>query len=119
MEMIGRVAGELEKKGSEAAPSSLITLPAVIVLTLKFAYKTEQSMKRNYAAAMNTIPTLLTSIVDGQCRTTNSICRDHISCRYTVCHLHANSDSERTVLAIFEETAEGRKRKRDIGGTAG
>ena len=113
MEMIDRVVGELGKKGSEEEP--LITLPAVLVLTLKFAYKTEQSMKRNYAAAIERIPTLLAKIVDAQCRTPTSISRDHIiACRYTVVHLHANSDSERTVLAIFERVSEedGRKRKR-------
>lgn len=115
MEMFGRIAGELEKTGSEAEQLSLlITLPAVLVLTLKFAYKTEQSMKRNYAAAIKRIPTLLTSIVDAQCRTSTSISRDRIACRYTVVHLHANSDSERTVLAIFEDISDedGRKRKR-------
>ena len=112
MEMIDRVASELENKGSGSSSSTtLITLPACLVLTLKMAYKTEQSMKRNFAAAMKKIPTLLMRIVDAQCRTA-STSRDHISCRYTVVHLHANSDSERTVLAIFEETDEGRKRKR-------
>ena len=114
IKMTDRVADELEKKGSEAAPSSpLISLPAVLVPTLKFAYKTEQSMKRNYAAAIKRIPTLLTSIVDSQCRTSTSISKDHIACRYTVMHLHANSDSERTVLAMFEDISdEDRKRKR-------
>ena len=113
MEMIDRVVGELGKKGSEEEP--LITLPAVLVLTLKFAYKTEQSMKRNYAAAIKRIPTLLVSIADAQCRTSTSISRDHTACRYTVVHLHANSDSERTVLAIFEDVSEEDDRKRKRG----
>ena len=111
MEIIDRVVGELEKKGSKEEP--LFTLPAVLVLTLKFAYKTEQSMKRNYAAAIKRIPFLLAKIVDAQCRTSTSVSRDHTACRYTVVHLHANSDSERTVLAIFEDISdEDRKRKR-------
>eukprot|EP00563_Minutocellus_polymorphus_P001575 CAMPEP_0181040614 /NCGR_PEP_ID=MMETSP1070-20121207/11141_1 /TAXON_ID=265543 /ORGANISM="Minutocellus polymorphus, Strain NH13" /LENGTH=532 /DNA_ID=CAMNT_0023118633 /DNA_START=25 /DNA_END=1623 /DNA_ORIENTATION=+ len=107
--MIGRVAGEL---GKGEGQTSLITLPAVFILTLKFAYKTEQSMKRNYIAAMKMIPNLLMNIIDAQCRVAKCS-RDHVACRYTVLHLHANSDSERTVLAIFDETDEGRKRKRD------
>jgi len=108
MEMIDKVVSELEKEGDEVP---LLTLPAVAVLTLKFAYKTEKSMKKNYASAKKMIPGLLMSIVDAQCRASTSS-RDHIACRYTFVHLHANSDSERTVLAIFEETDEGRKRKR-------
>ena len=115
--MVGRVADELlgrklddVEKGQEAA-ASLIALPAVFVLTLKFAYKSEQSLKRNYASATKMIPDLLRSIVDEQCRVAKCNA-DDITCQYSVVHLHANSDSERTVLAIFDATKEGPKSKR-------
>ena len=115
--MVGRVAGELlgrktdDGEGGQEAAASLIALPSVLVLTLKFAYKSEQSLKRNYASATKMIPDLLRSIVDAQCRVAKCNA-DDITCQYTVVHLHANSDSERTVLAIFDATEDGPKSKR-------
>ena len=110
-----RVASSLEKrrleKGGKTAAAPLLTLPSVFVLTLKFAYKTEQSMKRNYAAATKMIPDLLRSIVYAQCRVTKCGAED-IACRYTVVHLHANSDSERTVIAIFDATDDDSKKRK-------
>ena len=118
--MVGRVVVELgrseEEGGKASAVAPLLSLPAVFVLTLKFPYKSGQSMKRNYASATKMIPDLLRSIVDAQYRVAKCNAED-ITCRYTVVHLHANSDSERTVIAIFDRTSEVQNSKRKRAST--
>lgn len=77
-------------------PSISWTRPSYWVVTLKLPYKTSQSVQRNIERVMQTIPEHL--------RHAASFCyRDQkaVEIEYQVVHLMANSDSERTLIAIL------------------
>ena len=70
-------------------------LPAALVITLKMPYKTPRSLDRNMEKVKKTIPSQLRKIA--------SLSNEQaVKIRYQIVHLMANSDSERTLVAILE-----------------
>jgi 23S rRNA C2498 (ribose-2'-O)-methylase RlmM len=71
------------------------TLPCAWVVTLKLPYKTVGSLERNLGKVLNTIP--------GHLETAAALAFDHqVSIQFKILHLMANSDSERTIVAVFQ-----------------
>jgi 23S rRNA U2552 (ribose-2'-O)-methylase RlmE/FtsJ len=72
------------------------TLPCAWVVTLKLPYKTSGSLERNLAKVMETIPRHLEDAAD-------LAFAKRVSIKFKVAHLMANSDSERTIMAVFDD----------------
>jgi FtsJ-like methyltransferase len=74
------------------------TLPAIVVLTLKLPFKTIPSLQRHVADIQQQVPLYIQSL--------QSILypppQPPISSRHWIIHLMANSDSERTLLILFQ-----------------
>ena len=76
---------------------SIFTLPSCWVITIKLPFKTLPSLQRHLVRAREWAPTRLEEIK-------NLIYPLHqVKVQYTFVHLMANSDSERTLVAIMEE----------------
>lgn len=94
-------------EGGESS-SAVLTLPSVCIFTIKMPYKTKESLKRNFIWAMSQIETCLKRIAallkngSNDDDDTSGINSD-ICVKYKVVHLHANSESERTLIAVFDE----------------
>jgi len=71
----------------------VIALPLCLVITLKLPYKTSGSIERNLEKVKNYIPEYLEQIA--------KLGGDDVVVRHKICHLFANSTSERTLLAVF------------------
>ena len=72
------------------------TLPCVWVVTLKLPYKTVRSLERNLGKVLETIP--------GHLEAAAELAFDHqVSIQFKILHLMANSDSERTIVALFND----------------
>lgn len=72
------------------------TLPCAWVVTLKLPYKTSGSLERNLGKVLETIPRHL------EAAATHAFDRP-VSIKFKVAHLMANSDSERTIMAVFDD----------------
>mmetsp|Transcript_13282 Transcript_13282/g.15230 ORF Transcript_13282/g.15230 Transcript_13282/m.15230 type:complete len:438 (+) Transcript_13282:54-1367(+) len=72
-------------------------LPCAWVVTLKLPYKTKGSLERNLNKALQHIPHQLQAIANFSFSESSSI-----SIRFKVVHLIANSESERTIIALFD-----------------
>jgi hypothetical protein len=71
------------------------TLPCAWVVTLKLPYKTVGSMERNLGLVLKTVPQHLESAA--------ALAFDQpVSIKFKVIHLLANSESERTIVAVFD-----------------
>ena len=71
------------------------SMPAAFVITLKLPYRSPASIDRNLEKVKKTIPSLLN-------KAASIMYNDKVTIRYQVLHLMANSDLERTLVAIFE-----------------
>lgn len=74
------------------------TLPSVWVLTMKLPFKTHNSIQRNLDRLRSLLPAQLEEMAK-----LGYPGRSHLRIRFQMLHLMANSDSERTVIAVFEE----------------
>jgi len=79
----------------------VLTLPSFVVITLKFAYKTEASIQRNLQKAMNALPDRIASLIPFTSPLNGNGNKDCVNFEYKVIHLMANSSSERTVLIKY------------------
>ncbi|KAI2496532.1 FtsJ-like methyltransferase [Fragilaria crotonensis] len=73
-------------------------LPSVCVITLKLPFKTLQSIQRHVDMMAESIPSHLDDMAEKMFPT-----EDRVRVRYQIVHLMANSDSERTLIAIFHK----------------
>jgi len=71
----------------------VIALPLCLVITLKLPYKTAGSIERNLEKVNNYIPEYLGQIA--------KLGGDNVVVRHNICHLFANSASERSLVAVF------------------
>lgn len=74
-------------------------VPAVVVITMKFPFKTIGSIQRHISKVHDSAPQFLISMRDSMYPAATA---PKIFVRYRLEHLMANSDSERTLIAIFE-----------------
>ena len=73
----------------------VIALPLCLVITLKLPYKTAGSIERNLEKVKQYIPKYLEQIA--------KLGGDDVVVRHKICHLFANSTSERTLVAVFHK----------------
>ena len=89
------------------SPSSgkpLFIFPAIFVLTLKLPYKSTVSIQTNMKKAIEKTPDCLRQIAAAGTSTLTS--KDEaITVNYRIVHLDANSESERTLIAVFDRVA--------------
>lgn len=78
------------------------TVPAVAVITLKLPFKTAGSIQRHLDAIDEKLPRSLQDMQAAMYPTFGK----RVKTRYRLVHLMANADSERTVIAIFEDATE-------------
>lgn len=71
------------------------TLPACLVITLKMPYKSVKNMARKLESATKKIPSLLKKAACIMYKDTD------VKIRYQIPHLMANSEWERTLVAVF------------------
>ncbi len=76
------------------------TRPSYWVVTLKLPYKTAQSVQRNLDKVVDTIPLHLRRLAS-LCYSNDDVSSSSVVIDYQIVHLMANSDSERTLIAIF------------------
>ena len=72
------------------------SLPCAWVVTLKLPYKTVGSLERNLGKVVKTIPRHLQAAAE------HAFDR-RVSIKFKIAHLMANSDSERTIMAVFDD----------------
>lgn len=94
--------------GGDSNNTQLFALPLCLVITLKLPYKTSQSIDRNIDKARRYIPGYLEQIASLGKATNSGNDDDDSSLKvlYKICHLFANSISERTLIAIVSEENE-------------
>jgi hypothetical protein len=73
-------------------------LPSVCVITLKLPFKTLQSIQRHVDMMAESIPSHLDDMAEKMFPS-----EDRVQVQYQIVHLMANSDSERTLIAIFHK----------------
>jgi 23S rRNA U2552 (ribose-2'-O)-methylase RlmE/FtsJ len=106
VETLGRISSILVDKGNRnSSMATVVAWPLCLVITIKLPYKTIGSMQRNIEKTCEYIPEFLRKIAslgpvsndngDDQCDDYN------VDIRYKICHLFANSLSERTLVATF------------------
>jgi 23S rRNA U2552 (ribose-2'-O)-methylase RlmE/FtsJ len=76
------------------------TVPSAFVVTLKLPYKTVGSLARNLTKVVGMIPQQLATAVNAMSFDTTK--STPIVVRFQVVHLMANSESERTLIAVFD-----------------
>eukprot|EP00957_Ditylum_brightwellii_P018897 1421133-Ditylum_brightwellii.AAC.1 len=93
--------------------TSLLSLPAVMVITLKLPYKTAASLERNLKRVLSKVPHELQKIASSSSSSTTTAAA---AVSFHIVHLMANSDSERTIVAVFdEEKGHGGERHMEAG----
>jgi len=90
IEIIKQVAETVVRKGKWL-------LPSVCVVTFKLPYKTLGSIQRHVDMMNESIPSRLNEMA------AKMYPAEKVHARYQIVHLMANSDSERTLIAIFEK----------------
>jgi len=93
IEALESVEHVLRESGNEKA---VVTWPLCTVFTLKFPHKTTGSIARFIGLASEALPEYFRrfSLLGGQDK-------GNVEVTYKICHLFANSVSERTVIAVF------------------
>ena len=93
IEALESVQRFLKESGNE---NEVVTWPLCTVFTLKFPHKTTGSIDRFIGIASEALPECFRrlSTLGGQ---------GNVDVRYKICHLFANSISERTVIALFHK----------------
>ena len=100
-ELLVKIVETLEKvssmllRGDAEDKRGVIALPLCLVITLKLPYKTAGSIERNLEKVKQYIPKYLEQIA--------KLGGDNVVVRHKICHLFANSTSERTLLAVFHK----------------
>lgn len=82
----------------EQLPQGSWSLPSSWVITLKFPFKTTDSLQRNIEKIMKAIPSQLQRM--GRIAYEGKICA-----RFRIVHLMANSDGERTLIVLWEQAS--------------
>lgn len=103
-EVIDRILALLKRLQTDVDNSAACTkwsVPSAWVVTLKLPYKTVGSLTRNLTKVTDKIPQQLATAVDLMSFDATATTKP-ISVRYKVVHLMANSESERTLIAIFD-----------------
>eukprot|EP00986_Skeletonema_menzelii_P016077 scaffold13605_cov145-Skeletonema_menzelii.AAC.7 len=92
-EALESVKNSLAESGNK---KEVVTFPLCTVFTLKFPHKTTGSVARFIDTMKDALPDYFRrfSTLGGQ---------DNIDVSYKICHLMANSISERTVIAVFQK----------------
>ncbi|KAL7554472.1 hypothetical protein ACHAWF_017927 [Thalassiosira exigua] len=101
-ELLVKMAETLEKASSMLRDNqNVIAWPLCLVVTLKLPYKTSESIDRNLKKVNSFIPEYLTRIalLDTCTKDSSTV---EVDVKYRICHLFANSISERTLVAIFQ-----------------
>lgn len=87
---------------------SLLTLPCVIIITLKMPYKSPQSLERNLNRVMESLQDKIKKMVpwahhdgDGGDGDDDAIAK--VKVQYKILHLFANSSSERTLVIKLDK----------------
>jgi predicted rRNA methylase YqxC with S4 and FtsJ domains len=75
-------------------------VPAAVVVTMKFPFKTIGSIQRHISKVLDSLPEFLSNMRGLMYQTATA---SNISIRYRLEHVMANSDSERTLIALFEK----------------
>ena len=104
-EMIGKIVETLESVSSSLNKSkdierNVFALPLCLVITLKLPYKSVGSINRNLDKAIKCIPDHLRKIALLASSTVGGT--DDVEVQYKICHLFANSVSERTLIAVLK-----------------
>lgn len=94
--IIGKVIGA----ETNSVAAAKWCLPSLWVITLKLPFKTPGSIQNQLNGMDKEFPILLASMAAKLYPDNEG---DRVSLRYRVVHLMANSDSERTLLAVFEK----------------
>ncbi|KAL7484784.1 hypothetical protein ACHAW6_010402 [Cyclotella cf. meneghiniana] len=89
----------MPKPNSLDSDCCLFSWPLCLVVTLKFPFKTNGSIDRHLGCSIPVIIDFLTRISQLGCKHGSKI--SNIQVRYKICHLFANSVSERTVIALL------------------
>jgi hypothetical protein len=90
-----------EKRNGKRPSRDVVAWPLCLVITLKLPYKTVGSIDRNMEKVTKYIPEYLRRIallgpsISGECSDID------VEVQYKICHLFANSLSERTLISIF------------------
>jgi hypothetical protein len=87
------------------------TIPSVVVLTLKLPFKTIHSIQRHIVDIQKVVPNFiqqLSTIMYGQHMSAM------ISSKYCITHCMANSDSERTLIVIFQSSCDKTKPQKNM-----
>lgn len=88
--ILEKIVQLMERIGGNA-----FALPAACVITLKMPYKTRTSLDRNLEKVKKKIPQQLRKMA-------SLSYEQQVNIRHQIVHLMANSDSERTLIVIFE-----------------
>ena len=105
VETLHRISSTLVDRGNiNSSMATVVAWPLCLVITIKLPYKTVGSMQRNIEKTCEYIPEFLRKIaLLGPVSNDNGVqCDDiNVDIRYKICHLFANSLSERTLVATF------------------
>mmetsp|Transcript_14456 Transcript_14456/g.29347 ORF Transcript_14456/g.29347 Transcript_14456/m.29347 type:complete len:588 (-) Transcript_14456:2335-4098(-) len=93
LEGVNKILMESEK--------SLFILPLCLVLTFKMPYKTVGSLNKNLEKLSNVLPEYLSRLALLGCCSSRENDGGKVEVRYKICHLFANSESERSVISTF------------------
>jgi hypothetical protein len=100
----------LKELADKVVPSVEWCLPCLWVVTMKFPYKTLGSVQRHVDSLHDTVAEHLDKMA-------KAMYPDHATAAirptYRIEHLMANSDSERTLIAVFDEDHKRQKPNED------
>lgn len=107
VETLDRISCILVEGGNiNSSRTAVLAWPFCLVITIKLPYKTVGSMQRNIEKTCEYIPEFLRKIASlGPVSNKNGDPSDefNVDIRYKICHLFANSLSERTLVATFKK----------------
>ena len=97
----------LEKVQKDVLKCADWSLPAVFVITLKLPFKTLGSIRRQLEQIYQDTPSILTKMASDMYPSNN-----RVECYFQIVHLMANSVSERTLIAVFDDDRDSRSRRK-------
>ncbi|KAL7542454.1 hypothetical protein ACHAXR_012366 [Thalassiosira sp. AJA248-18] len=103
--LLKKSAHDGNKDGGSLERRHIFAWPLCLVVTLKLPYKTHGSIDRNLEKVNNYIPDYLRRIALvglASSEEGDAVAKD-VEVKYKICHLFANSASERTLVAIFHK----------------
>jgi len=106
VETLDRISFILAERGNRnSSRAAVAAWPLCLVITIKLPYKTVGSMQRNIEKTSEYIPEFLRKIASlGPASNNGDPSNDfNVDIRYKICHLFANSLSERTLVATFNK----------------